>query len=395
MSRHAHVLRAAEAAQQGWRAVAGAFLVLMVGFGAIYSYAAFAEEIGAAFGAGRASVSVVFALSGGACFFVSALSGPLADRLGARVPAAAGMLLVAFGFLVAATANSLAEVCIGYGLLVGLGTGFAYVPALAAVQRLFERYRGLASGFAVSGIGVGTALVPPAAELLAGFGDWRLAFAVSGAACALVGLAGALLLPTERMAEAKAPVPAPPMPAGRDFGLAYGGVLLASLPAVLPHALLVDTARDLGLPRQEALELLGLIGIGTIVGRFMLAALADTLGRRRVFLACCLGMAGCMVVWAAAGQRHQLQAFALGFGALQGGFVALLPAFVADSFGARGVGGVLGVLYTSRGIALLGGPPVFALGVGMLGGHAVPALAAAALGAAGALLLAAVGRWRR
>ena len=89
---------------QGWPVVAGAFLVLMVGFGAIYSYAAFAEEIADAFGASRASVASVYALSGGSCFFVSALSGRLADRIGARVPAAIGMLLVGLGLMVAATA---------------------------------------------------------------------------------------------------------------------------------------------------------------------------------------------------------------------------------------------------------------------------------------------------
>jgi MFS transporter, OFA family, oxalate/formate antiporter len=39
---------------RGWRVVAGAFLVLMAGYGAAYSYAAFAGELEAAFGASRA-----------------------------------------------------------------------------------------------------------------------------------------------------------------------------------------------------------------------------------------------------------------------------------------------------------------------------------------------------
>ncbi len=49
----------------GWWVVTGAFLVVMAGFGAIYSYAAFAEEIAAAFGASPVSVAFVYALSGG------------------------------------------------------------------------------------------------------------------------------------------------------------------------------------------------------------------------------------------------------------------------------------------------------------------------------------------
>jgi hypothetical protein len=94
--------------------------------------------------------------------------------------------------------------------------------------------------------------------------------------------------------------------------------------------------------------------------------------------------------------KHQpaLQAFALGFGALQGGFVALLPAFIADSFGARKLGTVLGILYTSRGVALLAAPPALAAGITLSAGHQWPLMAAAALGMAGTILLARVRRIR-
>ena len=384
----------ASAPFRGWWVVSGAFLVTMVGYGAIYSYAAFAEEIGATFNAERASVAIVFALSGGSCFFVSALTGPLADRIGVRILAAMGMLLVGLGFLVAAAANSLIEVYVGYGVLIGLGCGFAYVPAIAAGQRSVDIHRVLASGIAVSGIGIGTALVPPTAHALSAFGDWRAAFVACGVLAVLIGLAGALLLrpaPQEQEQEALAPdlrPTPPPVVVSRDFALIYTGTLLVSLPSVLPHAMLVGTARDMGLSRHDAVALLGLIGLGTIVGRFLLAALADAVGRRAVMLACCAGMSASMLIWAVAETQPTLQAFALGFGALQGGFVALLPAFVADSFGPRRVGGVLGVLYTGRGIALLAAPPVLALGIAAMAGHAVPVVTMGLIGATGTLLLA-------
>lgn len=380
---------------RGWAAVAGAFLVTMVGFGAIYSYAAFAEAIADDFGSSRASVSLVYALSGCSCFFVSAVTGPLADRLGARVPAAVGMLLVGLGLATAAVARSLIEVFAGYGILVGLGCGFAYVPALAAVQRSFDVHRGLASGVALSGIGIGTALVPPATAAFAAFGDWRSTFLACGALAVLVGLCGAALLPTasrdERGASAAAPRSASPAAVqGGAFALAYAGTLLVSLTVALPHAALVGTARDLGVGQQSALALLGLIGVGAIIGRFVLAAVADVAGRRKVFLLCCGGTAASMLFWAAAESEPALQAFALGFGALQGGLVALLPAFVADTFGAHALGRRLGVLYTSRGLALLAGPPALAFSVAGLAGHQLPLVIATLLGLTGVALLAAV-----
>lgn len=390
---------------RGWLVVGGAFLVLLVGYGAIYSYAAFAEEIGATFGAERASVAVVYALSGGSCFFVSALTGPLADRVGARVLAAAGMLMVGIGLMVAAAATSLIEVYIGYGLLIGIGTGFAYVPAVATVQRWFETHRGLASGIAVSGVGIGTALVAPVANTLALIGDWRAAFLICGLAAIMFGLTGAMLLfpAPERFGltadgEPNRPRRNEPTQRGltalrsRAFGFAYLGTLLVSSAVTLPYVMLVETARGLGIGHHDALTLLSLVGLGSIAGRFVLAALADVVGRRVTFVGCCAGLAVAMLVWAGGGELATLQAFALLFGALHGGFIALLPAFIADSFGARSVGGVLGVLYTSRGIALLVAPPALTFGIAATGGHMIPVVGVALAGAAGSVLLAGVGR---
>ncbi|MBR0658156.1 MFS transporter [Neoroseomonas oryzicola] len=377
----------------GWRVVAGAFLLVLTGFGAIYSYAAFAEQIAADFATDEVGVSVIYALSGASCFFVSAVSGPLADRLGPRLPATVGMALVGLGLLVAAAAGSLVEIYAGYGLLIGVGTGFAYVPAMAAVQRCFTAHRGLASGIAASGIGVGTALVPPAAQAFLAVVDWRATFAIFGVAAVLAGAVGAMLLEpagrrgTRRGATARAAAELPVALRSPAFARAWIGTLLVSMPATLPQAMLAGTAREFGLPREEALGLLGLIGLGTIAGRFLIAAVSDVLGRRRTFIACCAGMAGSLCLWAGAGGAEGLQAFALVFGALQGGFVALLPAFGADSFGVRAAGGVLGMLYTSRGVALLLAPPALAAAA-LATGHAAPVLLAAGLGVLGTVLLA-------
>ena len=392
---------------RGWLVVAGAFVVMMVGYGAAYSFAAFADEIGAAFGASRASVSVVYALCGSTAFAVSAVTGPAADRIGPRPLAAAGMALVGLGLITAATARTLAEIYLCYGLIIGLGIGFAYVPAVAAVQRWFVQWRGLASGIAAAGIGFGTALVPPAAGAFATFGDWRTAFVVAGSLAAVTGVAGAMLLsssPESRglLPDGEAPAApraAPPAPVlegpdtaqalrTRSFRLLYAGTLLVSVPVSLPFAHLAHAAQDAGLPRTEALALLSLLGIGSIAGRFVLGALADEIGRRATFLGCCAAVVAATLVWALADSHALFMAFAVGFGAAYGGFVALLPAFTTDRFGRRGAAGVIGVLYTGRGVALLLAAPLHALLVEHSGGYGVPLGAAAMLGAAGLVLVA-------
>jgi MFS family permease len=75
--------------------------------------------------------------------------------------------------------------------------------------------------------------------------------------------------------------------------------------------LLVGTAEARGLSHQQAVALLGLMGVGTIVGRFCLAALADLLGRRLGFLLSCLGVSIAMMLWALADDAASLRGFAL------------------------------------------------------------------------------------
>ena len=140
----------------GWAIVAAAFAVTLLGFGSAYTFSAFLKPLEQEFGASRGEVSLVFSLAGFLYFALGIISGPLADRFGARLMAVLGMLLVGAGLVFAGLARTITEVYVAYGLGVGIGVGCAYVPAVGAVQRWFVRRRGFASGLAVSGIGLGT-----------------------------------------------------------------------------------------------------------------------------------------------------------------------------------------------------------------------------------------------
>src|SRR6202453_3220825 len=135
----------------GWFSVAGTFAVTCIGFGNAYSFGAFLPSLQHDFAASRGSVSLVFAIAGFLYFGLGVISGPLADRWGARRFAIIGMILIAIGLALASVARSLIEVYAAYSLGVGVGIGCAYVPAVAAVQRWFVRRRGFPSRLAVSG----------------------------------------------------------------------------------------------------------------------------------------------------------------------------------------------------------------------------------------------------
>jgi MFS transporter, OFA family, oxalate/formate antiporter len=189
----------------GWFGVAGGFAVTFVGFGNAYTFSAFIGSLQRDFAASRGSVSLVFSVAGFLYFALGLVSGPLADRFGARLLAVVGMILTGLGLAAASVARSLPEVYAAYGLGVGLGIGFSYVPILGAVQRWFVRRRGLASGLAVSGIGVGTLVMPPAAALLIDAMGWRGAYLVLGCFAAIVGGGMALWSKTIRAVAARGP----------------------------------------------------------------------------------------------------------------------------------------------------------------------------------------------
>ncbi|WP_215908825.1 MFS transporter [Phreatobacter stygius] len=356
----------------GWLVVAGAFAVTFVGFGSAYTFSAFLESLQRDFAASRGSVSLVFSLAGFLYFGLGIVSGPLADRWGSRSLAIIGMVLTGLGLIFAGMAGSLTQVYLAYGLGVGLGVGCSYVPAVGAVQRWFVKRRGFASGLAVSGIGVGTLVMPPlAAVLIEAFG-WRQAYLVLGCLAVVVGVGMALLIENDPRDRGLSP-DGDPVQAGvplaqpqgfsvreairsrRFIGL-YAACVFCSFGLFVPFVHLVPYALDHGVAPASAVLLLGMIGVGSTAGRFFLGGLADRMGRQLALLAMFAGMALALAIWAVSTGLWALAAFAFAYGVFYGGFVAILPALVMDYFGGRNVSGIIGVLYTSVAFGTLVGP---------------------------------------
>ena len=366
----------------GWVVVAAAFAVTFLGFGSAYSFSAFVESLQHDFGASRGSVSLVFSLAGFLYFALGVVSGPLADRWGARPRTILGMLLVGFGLILASQARTLVEVYAAYGLGVGLGVGFAYVPAVGAVQRWFVTRRGFASGLAVSGIGAGALVMPPLASWLIGSIGWRGAYLVLGALVAIIGVGMSLFMANDPRDRGTGPDGEPEsvnaqsaaragisvreaVRTQRFIGL-YVPCLISGFGVFVPFVHLTPYALDHHVDQAAAALLVAVIGVGSTVGRFFLGGLADRTGRHAFLIAMFVGMAGSLAIWAEAVSFWPLAAFALLFGVFYGGWVAILPAVIMDYFGGRNVGGIIGIVYTSVAIGTLAGPSAagFAFDVG-------------------------------
>ena len=146
-------------------------------------------------------------------------------------------------------------------------------------------------------------------------------------------------------------------PPGRELPELRRSRRLAGPSQLIPFAHVSAAARDAGIADAQAVGLVGLIGVGSLVGRFTIGALADRLGRPLTLVAMQAALGACFALWALAGSHYVVFAlFAVCVGLSYGGIVSLMPALMMDLFGARAVSSILGTLYTGAGFGCLAGP---------------------------------------
>jgi MFS family permease len=239
-----------------------------------------------------------------------------------------------------------------------------YTPSIACVQPWFTRRRGLAAGIASAGIGAGTLVVPLLATGAIAWLQWRDALRLLALAVLVLGLGCAALMRRAPVALAASGGANLPLPGhtlrealhSRTFWWLYLGTVLAAPSMFVPFAHVSAAARDAGIDTAQAVGLVGLIGIGSLVGRLVIGALADRLGRTLTLVLMQGAMGASFLLWAGAASYPLFALFALCFGLSYGGIVSLLPALCMDFFGARAVASIIGMLYSGAALGNLLGP---------------------------------------
>jgi len=148
-----------------WLIVVGAILVQLC-LGAVYAWSVFRDPIRDLLNVKLAQAQLPFSFV--LIFFALAtvLGGKLQDRLGPKIVAIIGGALLGIGMIIASQAGSIAGMVIGYGMISGIGIGFAYVCPIACGVKWFPDKRGLISGLSVAGFGAGALIVGPLAQSL-------------------------------------------------------------------------------------------------------------------------------------------------------------------------------------------------------------------------------------
>ena len=329
-------------------------------FGVFYAFATALEQMVDEFNASLSGIAAFFSVTTFLFFAVGMLAGPLADRFGARRLVAVGAFLMGGGLWLTAQVESLLAGIVIYGLGVGLGIGSYLVPLSVATGAWFEKHRTLALGINTVGIGLGTLILVPFAEWLIRTAGWRSAFELMGIGSAIVYAVVALLSfrPPTPPASVSVSISAARRAVRKsEFWRLYAAGLLMSVALFIPFVFLVQYAKEQGIASSTAAFLITSLGLGSVLGRLGLGVLGMRLGVLPLIIMCFGIQPIAYVLWLLSGSNYLLLLLFAGLlGVGYGGFVALSPVAMAGIFGLEGLGGVLGVQYTSAGIGALIGP---------------------------------------
>jgi len=339
--------------------VVAAFAASAVTLGTAYSFGAFFESMSEEFGSERGATAVIFGLTTFGFFWLSLITGRVLDRYGPRIVLVLGAAAMFVGLLLTSRVDSLGMGYVTYGGGIGLAAACGYVPMVAMVGGWFVRFRAVAVGLAVAGIGVGTLVMSPLSAALIDRYGWRdtyVVFAIGGAVVLLLCVPLAARPPGDGSPQPSRFTDALSSPVFRRIHLSAFSLGLALF---VPFVFVGQYAKEQGIGSVRAAVLVGVLGGASVLSRVGFGSLVKRLGSFRLYRTCLAIHGVSFVIWFASGASYGLLVvFVLVLGVGYGGFVALGPIVVSDRMGVAGLGSILGLLYTGPGLGALIGAPL-------------------------------------
>ncbi len=359
----------------GWVMVALAALTLTTHGLMIYTFGIFFKPLTTAFNWERGPLSAALSL----CVIVSGLlaiiTGRLCDKHGPRLLLSLAGLLSGIGFLLMSRINTLWQVYLIYAFLMGGGARCCFIPVMSTIPRWFTERRGVMTGIILTGTGIGALFAPPVANQLISSYHWRVSYIMMGSVVTVVIVLAAQFLRRDPTRMGQSPYGESKRAAQRlnldtrGFSIkqavktrqlwtvsamffCFGFCMFAVMVHIVPHA------TDLGIPAATAASILATLGALSIVGRIGMGGTADRIGSIRVFIISFAIMSAALFWLMPAKEAWVLYLFAAIFGFASAGAGALISPLVAEFFGLRSHGLILGVTQLGFAIGAAVGPLV-------------------------------------
>ncbi|TAL76947.1 MAG: MFS transporter [Burkholderiaceae bacterium] len=364
-----------------WWVVVGSVFGLLVGNGPImqFTFGVFLLPLGKEFGWSRSSTSLALAIGLTVTAIFVPIAGRLVDRYGIRVVTLASITLFSLALAsVAFFATTLTSFIIIYAIM-GIGAaGQTPLPYAKAVSTWFDEKRGLALGVAMSGVGVGVALVPKYAQSVMDQFGWRGAYLGLAILTFVVGVLAVLLASKEPSHHSvkQSAEDIPGLTARQAFrtatfwklAIAFVAVVFA-MNGALVHVVPMLIGR--GVSADIAASSMAFAGVALIAGRLLAGYMLD-----RVFapyvasVLFAIPLVGLIILFATTTSGYASVAVVL-IGLGLGAEVDLIAFLLSRYLGLKSFGEIYGYLFASFMIGNAVGPYVMSLSFDMTGSYHV------------------------
>jgi len=356
-------------------AIAG--VLLQMALGAVYAWSVFRTPLTKQFHWSISQVTLAFTIAIMTLGFASFFGGLWLKKAGPRVVAMTGGLLYGIGIFLTSFSNiGLWWLYLSYGVIGGIGLGFAYIVPISVLVKWFPDRRGLMTGIAVGGFGAGALVTAPIATRLIQSVGVLHTFAYLGIAYVIVAVASGYFMqnpPEGWLPEGWQPKKKQSVQkTSGDFTL--GEALKTWQWWALWMLLFLNTSAGISVISQEAplfqeltkvtaivaAGMVGIVSIGNALGRVFWAWISDLISRRATFVV--IFIVQLALFWLLPSLHTTSTVVLVSFVILMcyGGGFGTMPAFAADYFGSLNVGSIYGLLLTAWGFASAFGPLLIA-----------------------------------
>jgi OFA family oxalate/formate antiporter-like MFS transporter len=342
-------------------------LVIQICVGILYLWSVFKNPIVESFDWSLEAAQMVSSYMLFAFCLGNLIGGLLNDKKGPKITAVFGVTLFAAGISATGllTKETIGFMNVTYCVLGGLGSGFAYAACISCVQKWLPHKRGLASGLAVSAFAFSTVIFSPVSKWLmnvftdeaSGLVDFGPVFLILGGVFFIFGIFGCLFV---RLPQDKGTVH---LSAGRGessltdytvlqavktlpFWCIFFSILFINGTWTLSIPLIYDQGIKHGLEASVALTTLSMTGIFNALGRLVMAALSDRIGRTTtiIVLSVLTILGAGLMIFNVRNAGYIIAIFIIAFG--YGGPASTNAAITTDFFGPKNSG-------TNYGAAML------------------------------------------
>ncbi len=346
----------------GYILVSLGFLITLMNAGILSSYGVFFKPLSEEFGWTRVETSGAYSLSVLLFGFLGIFTGRLSDRFGPKLVVTVCGLLLGLGTLLMSQINAVWQLYLFFGLIVGTGRSGGPVPLMSAVARWFVKRRGLMTGILVAGFGGGQVVMPLIASQLITVHGWRTSYIILGIISLVVIVGAAQFLRNDRPqighmpdSERLTTQEDGMVLKAKDFSFreaiitkqfwllcivyfCFGLLAQSVMVHIVPHA------TDLGISAVSAASIVSIIGVLSMVGRIGMGSAGDRIGNKLALVIVFVLMTISLLLLLFAEELWMFYLFAAMFGFAWGAEVAQSSPIVANLFGIRAHGLILGIV---------------------------------------------------